>query len=170
MKMLRMKMLEMKPSTIANKIIKKNFTLLSILKNKKRDDPNLIALMLCELYFSSPLKRLIEYLVWNLLTIIKSKKRYYISVGISQIQINHWISHDFVTDKGGIKNLSQFLSVTSNYDLMNNLFQNYDFKNLNDSKLIAIYRGEARAYHLNLFTALKEALTTANIKACQYGG
>jgi hypothetical protein len=143
----------------ADRLIKNNFTTLSILKTQKRDNPNIIALMLCELYFSSPGKRAIEYLAWLFFTLIKSNKRYSISVGVSQIQTRHWLSHKFISASGSLKNIFAFLNIISNYDLIEILFKDYDLKSIDNSRLLAIYRGETRSYHLTLFNTLKRTLT-----------
>ena len=149
----------MKNTEIVDKIFKKHIDLILRLGKLNRKNPNIIALMLCELHFSSPFKRWLEYSAWCFLTLIKSQKRYYISVGISQIQIRHWIEHKFISDKANFKNLVQFFKTNRNYDLMESLFISYDFKELSNSNVIAIYRGEARAYHLSLFVEIKKRLS-----------
>lgn len=143
---------------IANKILNSEITNITILRSSKRSDVNIIAILLCELHFTSKFKRCVEYLYWSVLSVIRPQQRDLISVGIGQIQVRHWIKHDFIKPNNLFDCLRKFQNPLLNYDLIYKIFEEYNFDTLGDNQIIAIYRGEVRTYHLNLFQSLKKKL------------
>jgi hypothetical protein len=143
---------------MASKIINDNFAIISILVNRKKINCSIIALMLCETHFSSAFKRIVEYFLWFILTIINCEKRFYISVGIGQIQIRHWLFYGLINDKINVSNFSKFINIVSNYELIEIILVENLIIDSDDSKLVGIYRGESRAYHLALYSELKKQL------------
>jgi len=146
----------MKISKIANRHIIKHVSLLVLLKSKKRDNPRIMTLILCEIYFTNFFKRQLEYVAWILLTLINSKRRLRLSIGIGQVQVKHWIDHEFISDEILFQNLKQIINPLVNYDLVKEIVESE--LNYGSIKLLSKFRGEARLYHLKLFQAIENRL------------
>ena len=136
-----------------------HITLLVLLKSSKRDNINVISLILCEMHFNNFFKRRLEYMAWFLLSLIKSKRILTLSVGIAQVQIKHWIEHGFI--RRSFNDLKLFTCPLSNYDIVNKIIKHNVY--LDRSKLIAKFRGETRLYHLMLFEAIENKLNNLKL-------
>lgn len=114
-----------------------------------RDDSDIIAIVLSEMYFSPPGKRFLEYCAWFLYSIVSHSRLNYLSLGISQIQLRHWAASGALCNTKA--SLSSFLIVfnpLTNYDMAYALLRDC---NRNPKKLLGAYRGEARTYHLAVY-------------------
>lgn len=145
-----------------NSLINSNINIITNLKSSNRNDINIISLILCELHFSSKYKRVVEYFYWAFLYLLCAERVEFISVGVGQIQIRHWIRFEFIKNDKMFSSLKNFQNTRLNYDLILKIFDEFDLKKLNDNQIIAIYRGEVRSYHLNLFKVLKKDLAASN--------
>jgi hypothetical protein len=144
----------MRISGTVSKHLHENLPVLKRLCREKKQDKTVLALVLCEMYFTSRVKRLLEYGAWLVLTLLCSKRRHLISVGIGQIQIRHWIEQGYITDRVSILNFNVLSDPSANYDVAQKLVN----CSLTHTKLLASYRGEARAYHLKVYQEIRKQL------------
>ena len=55
-----------------------------------RSDAGIIAIILTEMHFRGPFHRLIEFLVWRVLSLFRLHRADTISIGLGQVQVRHW--------------------------------------------------------------------------------
>lgn len=134
--------------------------LIERLCKENRKDARIIAIVITECYFNSQRKRIAEYIIWTLLTLIRHPRRFTLSVGIGQIQVKHWIAKGQIKDRPSIKNLQVFLNPFTNYDLAQILLHDSLIAHETLQKIIATYRGEARKYHYDIYCQLLSATST----------
>lgn len=149
---------------VANKVINLEINKITLLISSNRDNLNVIALLLCEMHFTSSFKRGLEYICLFLLNLVNHNRRYTISVGKGQIQFRHWIKYNNISQKKILYYFKQFTDIKKNYDLILRIFEQYNLNEISDSKIISVYRGETRSYHLNLFISIRKRLTA--LKSC----
>jgi len=115
-----------------------------------RADSTIIATILSEMYFSPPKKRLLEYCMWLICSIIYPKRLNSLSLGISQIQLRHWTMHGLLKcHRPRLASFFILLNPLLNYDMTNMHLGNCDKA---PTKLLGAYRGEARTYHLRVYS------------------
>jgi len=133
----------------------RNLNLINYFIRKGRNDPHVITLILTEMYFNNIIKRQTEYLAFLLLRGLLKKRISKLSVGIAQIQIKYWYQYNLLKDQNIFKKLTIIGSELNNYDLAKMLINNKLHEPVDYSKILADYRGESRAYHMNVFLKLK---------------
>lgn len=112
-----------------------------------RTRPDLVAILLTESYFRSRLDRALEYVAWAILWVLRSERLRFLSVGPGQIQLRHWIGIGAIA--GLTPKVSHILVTTSwaaSYDLAGLLVP----AGSGWKRVAALYRGEARSYHVAL--------------------
>lgn len=133
----------------------RNLNIINYFIRKGRNDPHVIALILAEMYFNNIIKRQSEYLAFLLLRSLFKKRISKLSVGIAQIQIKYWYQYNLLNDQNIFKKLAIISSELNNYDLAKMIIDNRLNEPVDCSKILADYRGESRAYHMDVFIKLK---------------
>jgi hypothetical protein len=122
------------------------------LQRTGRSDKSVWALLGTEMFFRSPARRLLEYAAWCVLRVVSPTTAVRVSVGVSQIQVRHWMSLGHLSPNSGVAQaLRQFLSLEANYDVaFSFLAHNMPGEGRAPQSLAAAYVGEARFYYMRI--------------------
>jgi len=134
--------------------------IMQLLRNG-RCNPVVISVMLTEAYVRDSLHRLFELAAWPALYLFWPARLHCLSVGISQVQIRHWISLGFL--KSHIPSLPSVLTVLnleSNYDVCEAyLKQALGSSYWEASRVAAVYCGRPQRYYTVVLTEMQKLVT-----------
>lgn len=132
------------------------FPLLLRLHRSGRSNPVVWAVMLSETFFRPPGQRLVEYLAWIVLGAAAPRYATRISAGIAQVQIRHWVALGILRGpRPSPESLRRLASVELNYDVCAALLMpRAGAEGLTVRRVAAVYRGEARSYHVRILAGI----------------
>ena len=133
---------------------------LARLQASGRGDPFVLALLLTETFFRRPTDRAAEYLAWLGLGLLWPGRARRLSVGVAQLQVRHWKRlQQWESNRLTPARLAETLRVAANYDACERfLYESAGAAPMSTQRVAAIYRGEARSYHVSV---LQRAVTFA---------
>lgn len=89
-----------------------------LLISSGRNNTLILSILITEAFFRRRIDRLIEILMWIVLYSFKSKRVEYISAGIAQVQLKHWLQLSYIdTLKPSLTNIKIVLNIYNNYDI-----------------------------------------------------
>lgn len=148
----------MKISERITEFVYSNKYLVDYLFKNSRNDIVVVAIILTEMYFNNLTKRYIEYIAFVGLFWLFPKRINLLSVGIGQIQIRHWRQLGFINKEEILKAVIKFTNPLLNYDIIDQIISDSKVHRSDKSKVIAIYRGETRAFHFHVFNQIINTL------------
>lgn len=135
--------------------------LITRLEATGRTHPVVMAILLTETYFRDCLWRQMEYAAWVFLGLAWPSRARRLSIGISQIQLRHWVSLGLLpTVRWSPSSLARVLSAEANYDACVAFLQQADAVEKPFRAVAALYRGEARGYHVDTLKWFAQAITS----------
>lgn len=124
-----------------------------LLQNSNRKNPTILAILATESFFRPVQYRIFEYLYWSLLEILGSAKAKYISVGISQVQVRHWLRAGLVFSSANqISTIIKFQDPILNYDACKYFLEENDLNGGSGKDIMKIYTGKTTRYHVNIYS------------------
>ena len=106
-----------------------------------RTDPEIVGILMTESFFRGPAWRLLEFLVYNLLVLIRRPRAKSISLGIAQVQARHWTSKP---------HFDAILSAAHAYDTLCIYLRDHGRLSTCLRNKVAVQVGEVRGYYLTL--------------------
>lgn len=114
--------------------------------------PAALSVILTEMFFRSRLRRYVEYAAWLVLWALPFKKISTLTVGVAQLQLQHWYNLGFISSfTPSLTNLLTVSNVNNNYHAC------VEFLRINDClapfdsiKIADVYTGNARKYYVQI--------------------
>jgi non-ribosomal peptide synthetase component F len=127
------------------------------LRRTGRTDIGVMSVLLVETFFRTVGLRLLELAAWPLIWVLCPTRVATLSVGPGQIQLRHWgRAKSWESLAPSASKVSLVLSWEANYDLARLLTRNAG----TTQERAAVYRGEARSYHVACLTYAERWLRT----------
>lgn len=125
---------------------------IKLLHKQGKNDTTVIAVLATESFFRPTLHRTFEYLYWLLLDSISIEKTKYISVGISQVQVRHWLESKLISSSTNqISTIMKFSNPFLNYDVCQYFLSKYQLNGNSGKEIMKIYTGKTTRYHINIY-------------------
>lgn len=116
------------------------------LKHSGRTDNGVLSVLLVESFFRPMHEQLLELLAWPLVWMISRARVGALSLGPGQIQLRHWCkAESWVSLAPTWSKARRILSWEASFDIAERLLADAPTA----QKRAALYRGEARSYHLS---------------------
>lgn len=119
---------------------------------KDRWHPWALAMLATETFFRRAEMRSLEYLVWPVLYVVRRRRVSTLSVGLSQVQLRHWVRLGFLSSElPTLESYRRVMSLELNHDVALSYLQQHLAGEPWSTKAVArCYVGEARAYYVSV--------------------
>jgi len=123
-----------------------------LLQKNNRKNPTIVAILATESFFRPTLHRFFEYLYWSVLRLAGSEKEKYVSVGISQVQVRHWIKSGLISFSANqISTITKFQNPILNYDACKYFLSKNKLNGSSGKEIMKIYTGKTTRYHIEIY-------------------
>jgi hypothetical protein len=142
-----------------------NQPLIRHLRASGRSEIEVLALILTETFFRDKLHRILEYSAWMILAFVWPARVCRLSVGISQMQLRHWVRLGYLQNvRPRFAALRTTMCAEANYDVCRSFLVSTGVELSNPRRLGTVYCGEARAYHHRILCAFIAAIGGDNFQ------
>jgi len=126
-----------------------------------RRDPNVLAILTVETFYRPRGLRLLEYLGWLALTLLRSDRARKISVGPGQLQVVHWQDLGLIDSDGfSIERCARVRDVEANYEACRRYLSRHDLLAERDPKVLTCaYTGSDRAGYSSMLAEARGVLS-----------
>ena len=136
-----------------------NHALIAHLRGAGRSETEVLALILTETFFRDKLHRILEYSAWIIFSMVWPARVGRLSVGISQVQLRHWVHLGYLQDpQPRFASLRTAMCPKANYDVCKSFLVSAGVELSNHRRMVTAYCGEGRAYHHQVLCAFIAAL------------